>query len=402
MTAGTRSRSTRSLDSGGRRDARVPRGARANRLLVPSTTPGGGSPSSSAPLMTARACPRHRGRRSGRARARCGLRRRRARSRSTTPRSTSPIAPPCSSRVTAAQPDVVIHAAAWTAVDACEADPDRAFAVNGLGTRHVAEASRRVGAHLVALSTDYVFDGEKPTPYHEWDTPNPRSVYGASKLAGETELAEAPDTTIVRISWVCGAHGSNMVKTILKLASEHDSLSFVDDQRGQPDLRGRRGGGGAPARRRPPPGHLPRDEPGRGDLVRVRTRGARVVGAGSRLACTPSRPPSSTRRAPRPGRRTRCSTTPRSAFRVSPCCRSTASRSTASSHSSPRDESHGRRRRGEPRRWSADARLPPETARDGVARGPSSASCWWTTRRPTARSHSSVTRTPRSRSSRAP
>ncbi len=136
--------------------------------------------------------------------------------------------------VTVTQPDVILHAGAWTAVDACESDPERAFAVNALGTRHVAEAARRVGAHLVYFSTDYVFDGAKDGPYHEWDPPNPQSVYGRSKLAGELEARAAPALTIVRLSWVCGDHGSNMVKTVLRVAAEHDELSFVDDQRGHP------------------------------------------------------------------------------------------------------------------------------------------------------------------------
>lgn len=136
--------------------------------------------------------------------------------------------------VTTTQPDAIVHAAAWTAVDACEADPDRAHRVNALGTRHVAEAARRVGAHLTTFSTDYVFDGTKAEPYDEWDRPNPQSVYGRSKLAGEQELSGDPDATVVRISWVCGFHGNNMVKTILRLAGEHDTLSFVDDQRGCP------------------------------------------------------------------------------------------------------------------------------------------------------------------------
>jgi dTDP-4-dehydrorhamnose reductase len=127
-----------------------------------------------------------------------------------------------------------VHAAAWTEVDACEADPDRALAVNGLGTRHVAEAARRVGAHLCYLSTDYVFDGTKPGPYTEWDDPTPRSVYGRSKLAGERELGRDPASTVVRLSWVCGRHGANMVKTILRLAGERDRLAFVDDQHGHP------------------------------------------------------------------------------------------------------------------------------------------------------------------------
>jgi dTDP-4-dehydrorhamnose reductase len=133
------------------------------------------------------------------------------------------------------RPDVVVHAAAWTAVDACESDPDRAFRVNGLGTRHLAEATRRSRAHLVYVSTDYVFDGTLARPYHEWDAPNPQSVYGHSKLAGELEVA-GTGATVVRISWVCGRYGNNLVKTALRLASERDTLSFVDDQRGHPTI----------------------------------------------------------------------------------------------------------------------------------------------------------------------
>ncbi|HWW44125.1 MAG TPA: dTDP-4-dehydrorhamnose reductase [Acidimicrobiia bacterium] len=136
--------------------------------------------------------------------------------------------------VTSLQPDAVLHTAAWTAVDACEADPDRAFAVNALGTRNVAEAAGHVGAHLLYCSTDYVFDGAKESPYLEWDPPNPQSVYGRSKLAGELEAHGLPGSTIVRLSWVCGEHGANMVKTVLRLASERDELAFVDDQRGHP------------------------------------------------------------------------------------------------------------------------------------------------------------------------
>lgn len=138
--------------------------------------------------------------------------------------------------VTSFSPDAVIHPAAWTAVDACEADPDRAHVVNALGSRNVAEAASRVGATMCYLSTDYVFDGTKPGPYNEWDQPNPRSVYGASKLAGEREvLAVAPaGALIVRTSWVCGFHGNNMVKTVLRLADEPGVMRFVDDQRGKP------------------------------------------------------------------------------------------------------------------------------------------------------------------------
>lgn len=136
--------------------------------------------------------------------------------------------------ITSFRPDAVVHCAAWTAVDACESDPDRAYRVNALGTRHVADACRRTGAHLVAVSTDYVFDGSKAEPYVEWDATSPASVYGRSKLGGEHEALAVPGAAVVRTSWVCGFHGANMVKTILRLAREHDSLAFVDDQRGHP------------------------------------------------------------------------------------------------------------------------------------------------------------------------
>jgi dTDP-4-dehydrorhamnose reductase len=134
--------------------------------------------------------------------------------------------------VTTVEPQVIIHAAAWTAVDDSEGDPDRAFRVNALGTRHVAEAARLVGAHVCYLSTDYVFDGLSDRPYTEWDDPNPLSVYGRSKLAGERELGAA--STIVRTGWVCGRNGQNMAKTVLRLASLQAILSFVDDQHGSP------------------------------------------------------------------------------------------------------------------------------------------------------------------------
>lgn len=131
-------------------------------------------------------------------------------------------------------PDAIVHSAAWTAVDACEADPDRAYAVNAMGTRFVVEAARLVGAPVHYISTDYVFDGTKDGPYLEWDATNPQSVYGASKLAGERELDDG--CSVIRTSWVCGYHGANMVKTILRLAAEHETLSFVSDQRGCPSF----------------------------------------------------------------------------------------------------------------------------------------------------------------------
>jgi dTDP-4-dehydrorhamnose reductase len=134
--------------------------------------------------------------------------------------------------ITANEPDVIVHGAAWTAVDACESDATRAFAVNSLGTRWIADGARRVGAHVVYVSTDYVFDGTKHGPYLEWDATNPRSVYGRSKLGGEHEID--PGWAVARTSWVCGYHGANMVKTILRIAAANPELSFVDDQWGHP------------------------------------------------------------------------------------------------------------------------------------------------------------------------
>jgi dTDP-4-dehydrorhamnose reductase len=134
--------------------------------------------------------------------------------------------------LTGLEPDVVVHPAAFTAVDLCETEVDAAYRVNVLGTRHLAEGARRIGAPVFYVSTDYVFDGTKDSPYLEWDDTNPQSVYGRTKLAGERELD--PGSTIMRTSWVCGYHGNNMVKTILRLAGEHETLSFVDDQRGHP------------------------------------------------------------------------------------------------------------------------------------------------------------------------
>jgi dTDP-4-dehydrorhamnose reductase len=130
------------------------------------------------------------------------------------------------------QPNLVLHGGALTAVDLCETEVDLAYAVNAVGTRNVAEAAAAVGAHMLYVSTDYVFDGTSARPYREWDTPNPTSVYGASKLAGELECH--PGSTIVRTSWVCGAHGANMVKTALRLAEGDGELRFVNDQHGSP------------------------------------------------------------------------------------------------------------------------------------------------------------------------
>jgi dTDP-4-dehydrorhamnose reductase len=134
--------------------------------------------------------------------------------------------------VGAVGPDAIVHAAAWTNVDGCELDPDQAFRVNALGTRHVVEAARLTGGRVCYVSTDYVFDGRATRPYVEWDATNPLSVYGRSKLGGEQELG--PEDTVVRTSWVCGRHGRNFVKTILGRAGTGDTLTVVDDQHGCP------------------------------------------------------------------------------------------------------------------------------------------------------------------------
>jgi dTDP-4-dehydrorhamnose reductase len=133
----------------------------------------------------------------------------------------------------AVRPDAVINAAAYTAVDACETNEDLAFAVNADAVGHLAAACELLGTHLVHVSTDYVFDGTLDRPYREDDTTNPQSVYGRAKLAGEH--AAGPGAAVARTSWVCGEHGNNMVKLVLRLASNPDqALAFVDDQRGHP------------------------------------------------------------------------------------------------------------------------------------------------------------------------
>lgn len=133
------------------------------------------------------------------------------------------------------QPEIVVNCAAWTAVDACESDPARAHETNGMAVRHIAEACHRSYAHLVQVSTDYVFDGTLDRPYVETDRTNPQSEYGRSKLFGEQEaLTSGSGVAVVRTSWVCGRNGSNMVKTVMRLAQERSQLSFVSDQVGNP------------------------------------------------------------------------------------------------------------------------------------------------------------------------
>ena len=136
--------------------------------------------------------------------------------------------------VAAFRPDVIINAAAYTAVDKAESDPAAAYAVNRDAVRHLAQAAAAHNAVLLHISTDYVFDGTAEAPYRETDPVNPQSVYGKSKLAGEQAAAACPRHIILRTAWVFGAHGGNFVKTMLRLGRERDSLGIVADQYGAP------------------------------------------------------------------------------------------------------------------------------------------------------------------------
>jgi len=132
-------------------------------------------------------------------------------------------------------PDVIVNPAAYTAVDRAESDVDLAYAVNATAPRVLGEEAAKLGALVVHFSTDYVFDGEKSTFYTETDPTNPKSVYGASKLAGELALQSCgAKHLILRTSWVVGAHGGNFAKTMLRLASEREALNVVADQFGAP------------------------------------------------------------------------------------------------------------------------------------------------------------------------
>jgi len=137
--------------------------------------------------------------------------------------------------VRALQPGIIVNAAAYTAVDKAESERDEAFAVNATGPRVLAEEARRIGALLVHYSTDYVFDGEKASPYVEDDPTHPLSVYGESKLAGEQAILKSGCRHLVlRTSWVYGPRGRNFYLTMLRLAKERPELRVVDDQVGAP------------------------------------------------------------------------------------------------------------------------------------------------------------------------
>jgi len=132
-------------------------------------------------------------------------------------------------------PEVIINCAAYTAVDRAETERETAMLINGEGAGNVVRTARTVGARIVYISTDYIFDGKKKTPWREDDPPDPINWYGRTKLEGEKQTRDAcPDALIVRIQWLYGPEGKNFLETILRLAEERDELRVVDDQRGAP------------------------------------------------------------------------------------------------------------------------------------------------------------------------
>ena len=132
------------------------------------------------------------------------------------------------------KPNVIINTAAFTNVDKCESNDEIAQSTNSYGVRNLVQAADRAGAQMVQISTDYVFDGTLGRPYIESDTTNPLSVYGKTKLEGEKAVREGD--LLVRTSWLCGTHGSNILKTIIALAQQDKALTFVNDQIGHPSF----------------------------------------------------------------------------------------------------------------------------------------------------------------------
>jgi dTDP-4-dehydrorhamnose reductase len=133
------------------------------------------------------------------------------------------------------RPDLLIHAAAFTDVDRCESEPEKAYLVNGIGARNIAMACEDIKCPVVYISTDYVFDGSKRNSYDEWDGTNPINVYGVSKQMGERFISMLTNRFyIIRTSWLYGKNGKNFVETIIKLLSEKKSIEVVDDQVGCP------------------------------------------------------------------------------------------------------------------------------------------------------------------------
>lgn len=136
--------------------------------------------------------------------------------------------------LTALRPQVIVNCAAYTDVDGCENDAEKAMQVNGEGVAFLAMISAEIKAKLVQISTDYLFDGKKGSPYQEDDLPKPLNIYGESKLAGELNVDVNPDNLVVRTQWLYGLHGKNFVETMLRLGQEQKELTVVDDQIGCP------------------------------------------------------------------------------------------------------------------------------------------------------------------------
>ncbi|MED3552025.1 dTDP-4-dehydrorhamnose reductase [Cytobacillus praedii] len=132
------------------------------------------------------------------------------------------------------KPQIIIHAAAFTAVDQCEIEQKKAMEVNALGTQYIAQAANKIQARLFYISSDYVFDGKKNQPYTEEDEPNPHSIYGLSKWMGEQLSNICHRTTIIRTSWLYGHGGNNFVKTMLNLSKKGKEIKVVNDQLGSP------------------------------------------------------------------------------------------------------------------------------------------------------------------------
>lgn len=137
--------------------------------------------------------------------------------------------------VNAIAPSAIINAAAYTAVDRAEAESERAYMINRDGAAHLAAAAKRREIPFIHISTDYVFDGHKPSPYREEDTPSPLNVYGRSKLEGEAAVFSAcPQAVVIRTSWIYSPYGNNFVRTMLRLCATQPSVRVVNDQRGTP------------------------------------------------------------------------------------------------------------------------------------------------------------------------
>lgn len=137
--------------------------------------------------------------------------------------------------ITNIKPEVIIHPAAYTDVDGCEKDKDKAFKVNAIGTKNLSIVARKIGAKFFYISTDYVFDGNEKKPYSEYDSPNPISVYGKSKFLGENFVKEQTNRFfIIRIGWLYGKKGKNFLKKMIELAGKENEIKVVCDQIGSP------------------------------------------------------------------------------------------------------------------------------------------------------------------------